>query len=68
MEQWIAFKSQLFVFQDPPPSGGAARERPQEGWGGRDDSGELTPFIMAYEQSRADGISERLLFRINHTG
>lgn len=62
MEQWIDFKSQLFVFQGPP-SGGAARE-PRGGMGGGMTSGELTPFIMACEQSRADGISERLLFEL----
>ena len=62
MEQWIDFKSQLFVFQGPP-SGRAVRE-PGGGVVEGLTSGELTPFIMACEQSRADGISERLLFEL----
>lgn len=61
MEQWIDFKSQLFVFQGPP-SGRAAKEPVEEGEGMT--SRQLTPFIMACEQSRADGISERLLFEL----
>lgn len=32
--------------------------------GGKDDKRGLTPFIMACEQSRAGGISERLLFEL----
>lgn len=62
MEQWIDFKSRFFVFQGPP-SGREARE-PGGAVGEGMTSRELTPFIMACEQSRADGISERLLFEL----
>ena len=50
------------VFQGLP-SGGAAGG-PQGGTEEGMTRGELTPFIMACEQSRADGISERLLFEL----
>lgn len=64
-EQWIDFKSQFFVFQGPPSHLLAEQpQKPRGGVGGGMTSRELTPFIMACEQSRADGISERLLFEL----
>lgn len=50
------------LFSGALPSGGAAEPAGRVGEGMT--SGELTPFIMAGEQSRADGISERLLFEL----
>lgn len=63
MEQWIDSKSQPFVPQGPPSCSRAAPGA-GGGVGAGMTGGKLTPFIMAREQSRADGISERLLFEL----
>lgn len=58
----LIFKAQVFVFQGPPSL--PLAQKPRGRVGGCMTSRELTPFIMACEQSRAGGISERLLFEL----